>query len=46
MAAGTWPLLTVMQKAGLVPNVITYNVAFSAFTNSGQWQQALGHSWW
>ena len=39
---GVLGLLAVMQKAGLVPNVITYNAAISACEKGEQWQQALG----
>ena len=36
MAAGTWPS-GVMQVAGLVPNVISYNAGVSACEKSDQW---------
>ncbi len=42
MAVGTWPLLAVMQKTGLVPNAITCNAALSTFADGGQLQQAIG----
>jgi hypothetical protein len=41
MAAGPLRLWAVMQLSGLVPDVVTYNAAVSAYEKSAQGQQVM-----